>query len=124
MTRPQSRLTSHAAGLRGETWATMLMLMKGYRILSRRFHAGGGEIDLVVKRGNTIVFVEVKARHLLDDAVIAINPQKERRLSRAARYWLARNPWAANMTLRCDAVFVARHRLPRHVPDVATLAID
>ena len=124
MKRPRPRLTSHAAGLRGETWAAMLMLMKGYRILSRRFHAGGGEIDLVVKRGNTIVFVEVKSRHLLDDAVVAIGRQKELRLSRAVRYWLARNPWAANMTLRCDAVFVAHRKLPRHVPDVATLAID
>ena len=58
------------------------------------------------------------------NAVIAISPRKEMRLSRAVRYWLARNPWAVNMTLRCDAVFVARRRLPRHVPDVATLAID
>jgi putative endonuclease len=124
MKRPPRRLTSHATGRRGETWAAALMLMKGYRILARRFHAGGGEIDLVVKRGNTIVFVEVKARHFLDDAVIAISPQKEMRLSRAVRYWLARNPWAVNMTLRCDAVFVARRKLPHHVPDVATLAID
>jgi putative endonuclease len=115
---------SHTTGRRGETWAAALLLMKGYRILARRFHAAGGEIDLVVKRGNTGVFVEVKARHLLDDAVIAISAQKEVRLSRAVRYWLARNPWAANMTLRCDAVFVARRRLPRHVPDVAALAID
>ena len=124
MRQPRRRPTSYATGRRGETWAAALMLMKGYRILARRFHAGGGEIDLVVKRGDTIVFVEVKARHLLDDAVIAISSQKELRLSRAVRYWLARNPWAANMTLRCDAVFVARRKLPRHVPDVATLAID
>ena len=124
MKRTARHRGSHTTGRRGETWAAALLLIKGYRILARRFHAGGGEIDLVVKRGNTVVFVEVKARHLLDDAVIAISPQKEVRLSRAVRYWLARNSWAANMTLRCDAVFVARRRLPRHVPDVATLAID
>jgi putative endonuclease len=44
--------------------------------------------------------------------------------SRAARVWLMRNPWAAGLTLRGDAVFVARGRLPRHEPDAYRLMID
>ena len=72
-----------------------MLLLKGYRTLGRRFAAAGGEIDLIVRRGATIAFVEVKARDDLDDAAKAINEAKRRRIGRAARVWLARNPWAA-----------------------------
>lgn len=120
-TRPPR--TSHARGLRSETIAALWLALKGYRVLARRYRAAGGEIDLIVKRGRTVVFVEVKARPLIDEARIAITPRKEARLLRAARHWLARNPWAVGMTLRCDAVFLARRALPRHLPDAVTLAI-
>jgi putative endonuclease len=52
---------------------------------------------------------------LIDDALSAITPAKRRRFSRAARAWLARNPWAASQTWRADAVFVAPRRFPRHI---------
>jgi putative endonuclease len=67
-------------------------------------------------RGDTISFVEVKARGLMDDALTAITPGKRRRFSRAARAWLSRNPWAETKTWRADAVCVAPRRWPQHVP--------
>src|SRR5690606_21804958 len=102
----------------------LVLLLKGYRPLARRYAAGGGEIDLIVMRGDTIAFVEVKARGLMDDALGAITATKRRRFSRAARAWLARNPWAATKTWRADAVFIAPRRLPRHVPAAFELEID
>jgi putative endonuclease len=117
-------VTSHARGLRAERLAALVLMLKGYRVLDRRYAALGGEIDLVVRRGRTIAFVEVKARHQLDDARTAISADKGRRLARAARHWLAHNPWAMGMTLRCDAVFLAPGRLPRHLVAVMPLAID
>ncbi|MBS7696375.1 MULTISPECIES: YraN family protein [unclassified Chelatococcus] len=121
---PRQRLVSHRRGLGGERLAALLLMIKGYRIIARRYAALGGEIDLVAKRGRTIVFVEVKARRELDDARVAITSDKRRRLGRAARHWLSHNPWAAGMTLRFDAVFVAPRRLPRHLVAVASLAMD
>jgi putative endonuclease len=106
-----------ATFLRGhvaERVALALLLMKGYRPLARRYAAAGGEVDLIVARGETVVFVEVKARGLMDDALTAITATKRRRFSRAARAWLARNPWAAAKILRADAVFVAPLSWPRH----------
>ncbi len=99
-----------------ERAAIILLRLKFYSILARRYRIRGGEIDIIARRGDTIAFVEVKARSSLEEARSAITPAKRRRLSRAARVWLAANPYAAGFTLRGDAVFVAPWRLPRHLP--------
>ena len=62
-----ARRRAHIYGLRAEWVAALLLRLKGYRVLDRRFAAAGGEIDLVARRGATIAFVEVKARDELDD---------------------------------------------------------
>jgi putative endonuclease len=108
----------HLAVARGhvaEAKALAWLMLKGWRPLARRFALNGGEIDLIVRRGETVAFVEVKARPRTDLASEAIGADKRRRFSRAARAWLARNPWAMDRTLRADAVFVAPRRFPRHV---------
>ena len=122
--RTERRRDAHLYGLKAESIAALLLRLKGYTILARRFVVSGGEIDLVARRGGSIAFVEVKARADLEVAAIAISATKRRRIARAARVWLTRNPWAAGLTLRGDAVFVARGRLPRHEPDAYRLEID
>lgn len=117
------RHLSFARGHVAETKALAVLLLKGYRPLARRFSAAGGEIDLIVARGGTIAFVEVKARPRMGLALEAIGPQKRARFTRAARLWLARNPWAMTRTLRADAVFLAPRRWPRHVPGVFELEV-
>ena len=113
--RDLAKFASHSAGLRAETIAALWLTLKFYRVLARRYRAQGGEVDIVARRGRTIVFVEVKARGVLDDALISITSEKQRRFSRAAARWLTTHPWAANYTLRGDAVFVAPRRWPRHI---------
>src|ERR1700710_1622151 len=112
-TRRSRRKSAFRFGLQAEKRAALWLMLKGYRILSHRYAAAGGEIDLVVLRGRTVAFVEVKARPDLDDAAVAVTHVKRRRLLRAARTWLARHPWAADHVLRGDAVFVAPRRWPR-----------
>ncbi|TDR89960.1 YraN family protein [Enterovirga rhinocerotis] len=104
-------------GLSAERIALLWLMAKGYRPLARRYAEAGGEIDLVMRRGGTIVFVEVKARGEMDLALTSLDEGKRRRIRRAARAWMARNPWAARSTFRADAVFVAPDSWPRHVPD-------
>ena len=111
------RRATHGRGLSAEALALIALMLKGYRPLARRFVASGGEIDLIVRRGRTIAFVEVKARTTLDAAALAIDARKRARLSRAARAWLARHPHPADAILRADAVFVAPRRWPRHLPN-------
>ena len=92
-------------------------MAKGYRPLARNYAEAGGEIDLVMRRGRTVAFVEVKIRATMASALEAVDEGKRRRVRQAARAWLARHPWAASLTLRADAVFLAPGEWPRHVPD-------
>jgi putative endonuclease len=95
--------------------ALAFLMLKGYRPIARRFSASGGEIDLIVRRGRNVVFVEVKARGRMAEAQNAISATKRRRFSRAVRAWASRNPWCESWTLRADAVFLAPMRLPLHM---------
>ena len=122
--RTERRRGAHLYGLKAESIAALLLRLKGYTILAQRFVVSGGEIDLIARRGGTVAFVEVKARANLEVAAIAISAAKRRRIARAARVWLSRNQWAAGLTLRGDAIFVAPRRLPRHAADAFRLEID
>ena len=114
---------SGLTGRRAEWLAILWLSAKGYRLLERRFGGKGGEIDLVMKRGRTVAFVEVKARGRLDDALGAVTSEKRRLVERRIRQWLALNPWAEGCDLRADAVFLAPWRRPRHVPAAFDLVL-
>lgn len=118
------RRATFTRGHLAELLALTVLVAKGYRPLARRYAAAGGEIDLIVRRGGTVVFVEVKARRLMGDALMAITAAKRRRFSRAARAWLTRNPSAATKTWRADAVFIAPRRWPRHLEAAFELDIS
>ncbi|NPA49481.1 MAG: YraN family protein [Thermodesulfobacteria bacterium] len=81
--------------------------LKGYEILARNWRTRSGEIDLVVKKGTNIVFVEVKARRTKTRGrpEEALTPQKKRRLYRLAEAYLAAQPTEAE-TFRFDLVAV------------------
>lgn len=108
-------------GRRAEIWATWLLRLKGFRILARGHvtgrGTGAGEIDIVARRGRLVVFVEVKARGSLIDAVNAISANQRRRIARAAETFMARNPHLAGSDIRFDAVLVVPGSLPRHICD-------
>lgn len=120
----RGRRQANRHGLIAEHAAAWLLRVKGYRILDFRYRVRGGEIDIVARRGDTIAFVEVKARPALDEARAAIGDVKRRRLSKAVKVWLASHPWAAALTWRGDAVFVAPWRWPRHAIAVIELDLD
>lgn len=109
------RQSSEKTGRRGETLAAWWLRLKGYRILARRFKAPTGEIDLVALRGDSLVFVEVKARSTLDLAAQALGPRQQQRLIQGARLFLTRHPRFASHNIRFDLMLIAPRRLPRHM---------
>lgn len=101
---------------RSSEWrAALLLLVKGYRILSRRHKTPLGEIDIVAKRGRRLAFVEVKARRTFADCEAAIAPQAARRIRRAAELWLATHPALQDCDIGFDVVFLVPRRWPRHI---------
>jgi putative endonuclease len=104
-------------GLAAETWAAWRLRLAGYRVLARNFRVGAGEIDLIVRRGNVVAFVEVKARADDTAAAEALQPMQRQRIRNAAAAFLARRPDLAGLDLRFDVVLVVPRRLPRHIQD-------
>jgi putative endonuclease len=109
------RQAAFRLGLSAEGRAALLLNAKGYRELARRWKSPAGEVDLVMRRGRTLVFVEVKARGRLDDAAEAVLVRQRRRIAAAAEAWLAAHPEHAGYDIRFDAVLVAPGRLPQHL---------
>ncbi|KAB7742571.1 YraN family protein [Parvibaculum sedimenti] len=108
---------AHTSGLRAEALAALFLQLKGYRILARRMKTRAGEIDLVVRRGRSLVFVEVKARSDLEAAAEALQMRQRARLARAAELFVGARPALMDLDMRFDLVLVAPRRWPRHLPD-------
>ena len=86
-----SRAEHLKLGLHGEKLAAQYLRRQGFKILYRNFRGRtGGEIDLVCRDRDTLVFVEVKTRTRDDFGrpLDAVNPKKERRISMGALAWL------------------------------------
>ncbi len=102
-------------GVSAEGKAALFLNAKGYREVARRWKCRAGEIDLIMRRGNLIAFIEVKARARLDDAAESVLVRQRRRIVAAAEAWLAAHPEHAGYDMRFDAVLIAPRSLPRHI---------
>ena len=89
--------------------------LRGYRILGTNVWIGGYELDLVVRRGRRLAFVEVKGKSgdRLGDPLEMVTEEKQRRLRRAAEGWLASHPECAGLEARFDVVAVRRSGVER-----------
>ncbi len=106
-----------ALGLEGETRACRALEAAGYRVLQRRYRTRAGELDIVARHDQTIVFVEVKARRggEFGDPAESVTVQKQRRLVLMASDYLARHG-LTRAPVRFDVVAVAL--APNHTPVV------
>jgi putative endonuclease len=105
MTRPNT------AERRAARWYRL----RGWRILGANVWAGGNELDLIVRRGRTLRFVEVKEKRSdrRGDPLEMVNEEKQRRLRRAAEMWLASNPAARELVPGFDVIAVRDGKLER-----------
>src|SRR4051794_4676042 len=108
--------TGHKTGLMAERWAELALFLKGYRVLERRYKTRLGEIDLVVRRGGTVCFVEVKRRTSARAGAEAIHAKNQERVGNAAALYLQKHPEYSGLNIRFDAVVIAPRSWPRHIP--------
>lgn len=102
----------HQKGEAAERLAADLLRREGYAILEQRFRFHRHDVDLVARKGDVVVFVEVKARagSRFGAAVLAIGWRKQREIVRAASAWLQRHGRPADVC-RFDVVTVEGARV-------------
>ncbi|MBX3583023.1 MAG: YraN family protein [Rhizobiaceae bacterium] len=114
----RKRRKAYRRGHSSEWLAAVALMAKGFRIVARRYRTKLGEIDLIARRGDLVLIVEVKARKTLMEAMDALRSESERRIEGAADLWLSRQRDHAKLSLRFDMVAVLPWRWPVHVENV------
>lgn len=110
-------MSRYAVGLTGEERAERYLCSMGMICVARRYRAVDGEIDLVMREGETLVMVEVKSRPRgrRGDGLLAVTPAKQRRIYHAAQVFLLKREWMA-VPVRFDVVEITMDGL-YHVPN-------
>ena len=108
------RQLAERAGRKGEWRAAAWLKLKGWQVLAQRVKTPRGEIDLVVKRGGVVAFVEVKWRQRATDLDYAIDEYRLRRVA-AAVECVACDYAPDGEDIRIDVILLAPGALPRHI---------
>jgi putative endonuclease len=100
----------------GEDLAAAALKKQGYKILERNYVTPLGEIDLVARHGQIVVFIEVKTRRsgVFGGPGEAVHPAKQARLRRLADYYLKQKKLQAS-PVRFDVVGIAFERDIPHI---------
>lgn len=90
------------------------MRQQGYEIIAERYRWRGGEIDLIARDGNFLVFIEVRSRskELFGLPEETIDHKKQHRILLTAQHYLARHPTSSG--IRFDVVALSQGRLRLH----------
>ena len=99
----------------GERRALWHYRLRGFRIIGTNVQAGRNELDLIVRRGRALTFVEVKERRGFGfgGAIGAVDAEKRRRIRRAAQVWLSHNPQESYIRIGFEVVAIDQGRLVR-----------
>ncbi len=87
----KNRIKNYKFGIFAEEITVWFLRIKGYRILERRYKTYLGEIDIIAKKSNTIIFVEVKARKEKFNIEEVLSKRQVERIKRAAEVFMIKN---------------------------------
>jgi putative endonuclease len=107
-------MTNKEIGQTGEDQACRYVIDKGYQIIGRNWRCPYGEIDIIARDQQTLVFIEVKARRQsIDNAWEAITPAKRQRMIDCAHAYLSVHESDNQVSWRIDviAVHIAKGRV-------------
>lgn len=110
-------MNARETGAQGERIALAFLEERGMALIEKNYRAKGGEIDLVMRDGKEIAFVEVKYR-LSDtrgNALQAIDERKRARIRNAAEAYCAKKNVPNSISVRCAAVLIDEREGKRHI---------
>ena len=111
----EPKCASSWLGKQGEDGAAALLSAEGWTIVARNFRAGKGEIDIVAERGDSLVFVEVKAwtKNGPAELIRSLSSGKARRIIETSKIFLAKYRQYNGKRIRYDVVFLSSCGEPR-----------
>jgi putative endonuclease len=113
-------MTSAEKGKRGEEEAGKFFQDAGYTVLVKNYRRPRGEIDLIVRKDDELVFAEVKSWTAYEEEALeqGISRRKIRRIVETSKYYLAEHPEFDGFSLRYDVLFVpGTGRKVHHIQD-------
>lgn len=118
-TKPHTntRKRSYLWGLAAEYFCAAALIFKGYSILSLRYRNYGGEIDIIARKGKTVIFAEVKARTSQEAALYSVSPAKQQVIARAASGFIATRKKYSQHDLRFDVMVITSPAKIHHIKD-------
>ncbi len=110
-------MKNNLSGKLAELLALLYLLFRGYRYVAhnQKFGKGthAGEVDIIVRRKRTLVFVEVKKRSSMERAAYAVSETQKQRIIRGAEAFLRKkHPKYDDYNIRFDAILI---RFPFHL---------
>ena len=109
---------AYETGFHGEEIAERFLVKQGMHCLERRYREKAGEIDLIMEEGETLVFVEVKARFSdpeKGNGLRAVTWSKQKKIAKCAMLYVMRKGWM-NRSMRFDVIEINRDGI-LHVPN-------
>lgn len=106
---------SYRFGHYAEHVVVWYLRLRGYVVLARRYKSPFGEVDIIVRRGKTLVFVEVKARRNVQGGDDVLSPRQRERITRSALAFVSRYPRYADYAIRFDLVILTRGVCVQHI---------
>ena len=108
-----SKKKTYQFGLLAEKITILFLRLKFHQILAWRYKTYFGEIDIIAKKGRTLVFIEVKARKNLNNFEEVLTQRQINRIKKAGEYFLSKNPKFRDYQIRFDFVFVNKFGWPK-----------
>lgn len=112
------RNTAYQKGISAEFLASLYLKAKGYKIVTKRYKAKTGEIDLIAQTKKNICFIEVKKRSTLEQGLHAVTEYQLERIVRTSQYYLLNNPHLQKQQPRFDLIVIRNFYMPKHIKDI------
>jgi putative endonuclease len=113
------KIKNYRTGKWAEYLSVLYMMCKGYWPVIIRYKCSQGEVDLVVKNGKSLIFVEVKYRKKLEEGLESIHARNQLRVRRAAEHFIAKHPvfskYGDKLCVRFDAIVVRPYFRFEHI---------
>ena len=117
----QAKRKAYRLGHYAEFFAALMLRLKGYSIVARRYKTKVGEIDIIARKGKLTIFCEVKARNDYSSAAYSLSQKQISRITRTAEYYMANlkkddsNINYENNLYRCDMILIVPWRWPVNI---------